>query len=329
MDISTFLTSTLSSVGISALTAGWLSRQLVLHRLNKDIEDYKNSLTQRLELHKSTLTKEIDVHRNTLDQARDQWQAMLRQQIETALGDQAAERDYRFAARKRLFEATGPLRFQLLLSCRELTQRVKRHVTTRFSTNLDGYYGQSTLYRILRPLAISELIERQVTSVDFAVDPSAIDVLRFRRSAFLAWTDGAITLNHPDMKWDRQLFHVFSDSLRRAYNALIVPDSRGDRVMHYNEFEEFIASDNGKAKLHPFPRLLDGFSLDSKPILWLRLVCFGYICNAHVTSTGQTSGFSERQFPVHDLLAACKDIFVQEHLSEYEQKVLTSTIVDL
>jgi hypothetical protein len=329
MDMSTLITSAASSLGISAVTAGWLSKQLVAHRLNKDIENYKNVLTQSLEDHKSKLAREADVHRSELERVRDEWQAALRRETEIALGEHAAEREYHAAARKRLFEATGPLRFQLLLSCRELTQRVKRHLTTRFAMGLDGYYGQSTLYRILRPLVISELIERQVTSVDFAVDPSSIDVLRFRRAAFLAWTDGGITLNHPAMKWKTQEFHVFSDSLRRAYNSLIVHDSRGDRVMHYDEFEAFVAERENVDRLHPFPHLLDGFSIERKPILWLRLVCFGYICNAHVTSAGQKIGFSAKEFPVHDLVSACPDDFVQQHLEEYERRIAGSAAVDL
>jgi hypothetical protein len=47
---------------------------------------------------------------------------------------------------------------------------------------MDQYYGKNTLYRMLRPIAISELIERQIAYADFAVDPSAVKVLRFRRT---------------------------------------------------------------------------------------------------------------------------------------------------
>ena len=126
MDVGTIITSVASSLGISAGTAAWLSRSWITHRLTKDLESYKSSLSTRLEEHKTALTKQMEEHKSRLDRERDAWQAELRRDTEGALGDKAAEREYLFSARKRLYEATGALRFQLLLACREIAERVKR-----------------------------------------------------------------------------------------------------------------------------------------------------------------------------------------------------------
>jgi hypothetical protein len=164
MDAITFITSVVSSLGLSTATAAWLAREWIGQRLKKDLAE----------------------HKSTLDRARDEWQSGLRQEVELALGAEAAEREYRSAARRRLYEAIGPLCFQLLLACRQLADRIQSHGINPKPYDMDvaKYYGRSTLYRLLRPIAISDLIERQMAFADFAVDPEAAVPLRFRRALF-------------------------------------------------------------------------------------------------------------------------------------------------
>lgn len=74
------------------------------------------------------------------------WEAKIQEGIETFLADRAAERQYAWDARKRLYEAIGPLRFQLLLACRDLSGRIEVHgVREWYDTSVSTYYGQSTL----------------------------------------------------------------------------------------------------------------------------------------------------------------------------------------
>jgi len=306
MDGFTFVTSLVSSVGISAATATWLSRQIVTHRLKKDFEAYKDKLGKE----------------------RDAYQAELRQETETALGIKAAERDYALAARKRLYTAIGPLRFQLLLACRDLRSRIELYAKTPYATTLNGYYGRTLLYRILRPMAVSDLIERQIAYADFAVDTAAIEVLRFRRAFLESWTGGDVVLAHPAVNWQHQEQHVFSDSLRRAAAAIILRDQI-DRVMYHSEFHEFLANHANYEKVHPFQRLLDGFSIESKPILWTRLVCAGLIAHDFVESQGRKIGFSQTPFPVVELLNHCSDEFIRSHVTEYEAAIRRVAAVKL
>src|SRR5262245_47312273 len=129
MDMATIVTSVVSSLGISTATAAWLSSALIGHRLQKDLEKHKSQLQQDLEDHKGNLTTNLGTYRNTLSREPDEWQANLRTRVEDALGEKAADRAYRLEARKRLYQAIGPLRFQLLLACRDLSERIKSHGT--------------------------------------------------------------------------------------------------------------------------------------------------------------------------------------------------------
>ena len=135
-------------------------------------------------------------------------QGEIRKDVEEYLGRKEADREYELEARKRLFHAIGPLRVQLLLACRDLTNRVHNYPHKEYKMNIKGYYGRSTLYRILRPLAITELIERQITYTDFSLDASAMELLRYRRSILKALHGEEVVFNHPNVDWTVQEQHI-------------------------------------------------------------------------------------------------------------------------
>ena len=134
-----------------------------------------------------------------------------------ALAARQARIGYQYAARKRLYEALGPLRFQLLMASRDVVRRVTGHAPPR-RWNLDSahYYGQSTMYRLLRPLAICILIERQMNAADFSVDPSGVRLLRFEVGAHRMLTNSDPLPYYTNIDWAIETQHVFRDNLRRA-----------------------------------------------------------------------------------------------------------------
>lgn len=201
MNVSEFLTVALPTLGVSAGAAAWLTKTLVNHLLEKDVESRTSELAAQLELHKA------------------QWEGEIKRQVETFLADKAADREYALDARKRLYTAIGPLRFQLLLACRDLSGRTTAHGKVQYDTDVADYYGRSFLFRILRPLAISELIERQIAFADFAVDAGAQDLLRFKKSAFAAFTGPSLVEGYPKVDWEFETQHIFFDHLSRAANA--------------------------------------------------------------------------------------------------------------
>jgi hypothetical protein len=304
MDLATVVAAVTSSVGVSAATAAWLSRALISHRLEKDLEEFKSDLDRQRAQEKALV------------------EGTIRQQVETTLGDVGAERQYVFEAKKRLYTAIGPLRFQLLLACRDLAGRVQSYGTGRsYEMSLRGYYGRSTLFRILRPLCLSELIERQIAYADFAVDSSAVDLLRFRGAALAAFSGGNLVEGHPNVNWDTQTEHVFFDYLGRCANAIMVRQVDGlERAMRFHEFDVLLRERDSASQVAPFPAILENMSPDTKPLFWLRLVAYGHLCNEFINRAGQGIGFERRSYPVAELLAATHDQLIREKISEYERR---------
>jgi hypothetical protein len=291
MDTLTLITSITSSLGISLAGAWWLSQQLITHRLGKE---------------------------------KDKWQGEIRKEVEVYLGEKSAEREYNLEARKRLYTAVGPLRFQLLIASRDASARIINYGLNPFEYNTDmgWYYGRSTLYRLLRPIAIAELIERQITYADFSVDPTGIELLRFKKAALTAFTDGDSILNHPNARWDEEIEHVFSGTLSRLANALIIQDediTSKKRPMHFHEFSSFIDDPKNLRQFSPLKDILNNFDIRKKPIFWIRLVCFGYICNEYVEHAGRSIGFQKREFDLDKLLLASEDKFTLSHLEGFKE----------
>jgi hypothetical protein len=300
MDVATIVTAVTSSLGISTATAAWLSQTLVSHRLEKDLE---------------TLKSDLERTRNA-DQAAIE--GRIRQQVETTLADVAAGREYEWDARKRLYTAIGPLRFQLLLACRDLAGRIQGYgLGRRYDLRQDAYYGRSSLFRILRPLCLGELIERQIAYADFAVDSGAVDLLRFKKSAFAAFSGGSLVEGHPDANWNNQIQHVFFDYLSRCANELIVDEESVSRTMRFHEFEARLGEPDGADRFLPFPKILTGMTPESKPLFWVRLVAYGHLCNDFVNRTGTAIGFETRAYPVRTLLEASQNPVILANLEEY------------
>ena len=343
-DYITIISSVLSSMGLSAAAAGWLAKQLVDHRLEKDLKEHQAHLDQNLKDYQGSIDQNLKAYQARLDQnlkdyqlkidkqirdyddllgrKRDQHQASLRQQVESALGNEAAERQYVFDARKRLYTAIGPLRFQLLLACRQVGHRVEGHGKRPYVVDMQAYYGRNTLYRILRPLAISDLIERQIAYADFSVDHSAVRLLRFRKAASLALSGDEVVRDHPKVNWERQEEHVMSDRLAAVADALVhSPQPENDTVLRFGEFELSFTDPAFVDRLSPFPQMLNEFNPVKKPILWLRLICFGYICNEFIRSEGEAVGFEVRDFPVRELLRKAQDPHIEKSLEEYERAI--------
>lgn len=246
----------------------------------------------------------------------------VRKEVEAFLGDRSAEREYNLEARKRLYQAIGPLRFQLVVACRDAASRLGDHgVNHPYKMKMNTYYGRNTLYRILRPLAIAELIEQQITYADFAVDQTAVELLRLKRAANASLKDSEPILNHPKANWSAQDQHLFSGTLNRLANSLTIPDENASnkrRPMYFHEFEDFILQKKNEAQFAPLMDILQDFAIREKPIFWARLVCLGYICNEYVRKAGETIGFKPVQLDLDRLLQASKDDYILSNLEGYK-----------
>lgn len=241
-----------------------------------------------------------------------------------------AQLDYEFEAKKRLYDAVGPLRLQLLLASRDVVRRFKQHHTGRWNMNSNGYYVKSCVYRLLAPLAVGQLIERKMSLVDFTVDADAINLLRFLTSAERILTGDDIVLDHPDLDWSSQTQHLFRDNLRSAASTLIVSDSGvSSRLMGFEEFNEKYDLKETKA-LRDLASIFDRCenNLTENPIFWIRVTGYTYACSEHLKSKSAIAlGFTARELPIDEMVSATKDNQFTSRLCIFREK-LKSTIAE-
>jgi hypothetical protein len=185
-----------------------------------------------------------------------------------------AQVDYEYMARKRLYDAIGPLRMQLLFAARDVVGRVRPHPATPWQMSPTGHFSRSTIYRLLRPLAVAQLIERQMGFADFSVDADALALLRFQRAAERMLTGDDIILGHPGVDWATQSQHLFRDNQRVAAARLISDDDDQAVILDYAEFQREVPDPRSDPALHDLAVIFDRceFNLTENPLFWLRVV---------------------------------------------------------
>lgn len=320
------VTSMLATFGITTAACvaaiAWFFKSLIQKKITQEIEKYKTTLSSELESAKADLLKDVN-------QKKAEIEGDVKKEVETFLGQIAAQRQYEYEARKRLYTVIGPLRFQLMLACRDLTRRIEGYSKNHYPTSINTYYGRSTLYRILRPIAIAELIEQQIALADFSVDVDAVDCLRFRKSATRIWSGNEIACGYENINWDEEHEHVFSDSISVSANALIKREpNTPDRILRYDEYVKLVDA-HQLDDIRSFRDLLKSFDIQEKPILWMRLVAYASSCNNFVTIHGAKLGFAEEDFLVLPLLGQIVQEEIKEILPIIENQINKLKLVSL
>jgi hypothetical protein len=233
--------------------------------------------------------------------------------------------DYKLPARQRLYQAIGPLRLQLLFSARDLARRVSSHPGTRWNLNPSHYYASSFMWRLLRPLAIGQLIQRQMTVADFSVDPASLQLLRFNAGMQEVLTGGQVVEGLSGVDWGTQTQHLFGDNLRVAAAKLFFQAEDGAvAVMDFAQFAGAFPDPTEEPALRDlatiFVRCRQGGSLLGNPVFWLRIVAYTYICNSLISSQGAGLGFDQRPLDVQKLLAKVPDEQISSRAEEFPER---------
>jgi hypothetical protein len=223
--------------------------------------------------------------------------------------DRKARVDYEFMARKRLNEAIGPLRMQLLFSARDVVGRVQSHADTRWNMDPAAHFARSFIYRLLRPLALAQLIERQMSVADFSVDPDAIALLRFNRSAERMLSGDDVVSGHPDADWSTQSQHLFRDNLRVAAARLIVEGDDMPTVLDYSRFQQEVPDPESDVSLRDLALIFRrcNANLTENPLFWLRVVAYAYTCHRLIADQGLSVGFENIPLDAEEMLRAVDD----------------------
>jgi hypothetical protein len=208
-----------------------------------------------------------------------------------------------------------------LSSARDVVRRVAQHPEERaWAIDPAGYYASSFICRLLRPLAIAQLIERHTTIADFSVDPAALDLLHFKAAMEEMLTGDAPLLGHPDVDWSTQSQHLFSDNLRLAAAKLLVTSGDGrERVMDFASFRNAFPDLAMEPALAPLARIFGRcrHNLTENPIFWLRVVGYAYICHRLVDLQGAELGFKTPAFSVTKMLGFVGDEYISSRAAEY------------
>lgn len=301
MEIGELLAAMASTGLVSIGAAYWLSKTLIEHRLSRNDREHEAELSRKLKEHSAEV------------------EASLKKEVEAYLGEQNAERQYRMDARKRLYSAVGPLRFQLLMACAEYANRIARMGDGKYQYDMSmaRYFGRSTAYRLIRMLAVSELIERQIAYADFSIDPAMRALLHFKQQALLCLSSHRVSLNHPDADWTRQHQHAFYDNLTMIASAMIADEAGGNaRILRFDEFMN-VAETDGLARFAPVPDLLTEFTPQGKPILWLRLIALAQLSIGFVECYGEDLGLDITLLDTEAALKLSRDEHITTHRDAY------------
>ena len=274
-------------------------------------------------------SRRLEVLKAELNVEAEKLKAQLAQNA--ALND--ARTSYEFEARKRLYGEVEPLFFHLFEATEGSYHRVASLVRTQRQGHLgdkdgswlakEGYYLQSTVYRLFLPLAIFRLIQRSTTFVDIELDRNIRTRYFLLKLSYYALTDDFIfaklepslpySPNVPDWKeriiekpeeYSRQGLVI--GHLDRLIDALIVDDEGRRRPLDYGEFEERYRDDQDFRKAVSGPaKLFLGFGFLNRPILARALLAHAFSMRLLLFTYFHESDSS-------DLSAALKS-FLQTH----------------
>lgn len=272
--------------------------------------------------------------------------------------------EHQQGALDRLRSATGRLRLELFLSTRSVIRRVGSY--NKFPHEVDAYQrpgregeyhdGGLMIYRLLRPLAISTLIEPELRFRDLTLERTSADLLEFGHAAFEMLTGEQIRLPADHKQFDMGLCwgsrstnegclssdhfqRVRSSYLRMAADALLVPPSGDHRtcMLHpqfleqWNKPEEY---PEWHASLEPVKQTLDRFDRHDSAIFWLRIIGYVYVCKRFFDKQGAHSrnakiNYAAVEFDTVQMIESANDPCLTAHAAEYParfEKIISDAI---
>ncbi len=221
-----------------------------------------------------------------------------------------ARREYEYEARKRVYEACGPLFFQLSEAAEDALHRILSIAQASRKGNLGhgheswldqrGSYRTSTYYNLLAPLAVYKMLRMRLTLVDLAVEPDIAWRFELVKRLFLSFTEHhEFACLEPPLKYEPD---VSDWKVRRTQNearywqqglaagrldtmaeTLILREADSEpRIMSYGEFEStiWIGDTDMHSTFEPIFDIIAAFEPSSRPVLWRILIAQAHLCAA-------------------------------------------------
>jgi hypothetical protein len=234
--------------------------------------------------------------------------AMVQRELEEfkdQIGEKTAERNarrsYEYDARQRLYREYEPLRFQLGEAAEAAYSRILSLARSARNGDLradggwnsgEGYYLRSTVYKLLLPMAIFRLMQRNLTLVDTRLVAEVATQYRIAKGLYYSWTDEFELARLPPPIRYTPHAEVSSEVratspavfvqqgiptgyLDRSVDALLTLDeSKIMRIIYYGAFETAfrdVQSESHKSNV-VLVNALTNFHPLTRPVLWRVLV---------------------------------------------------------
>jgi hypothetical protein len=247
--------------------------------------------------------------------------------IKARLGEErderAARRDYEYEARKRLYEECDPLLFQFVELSANALGRITNLARACRDESLqpdgsgwldhEGYYFLTTLYRLMVPCAIFQLLQRRLTLLDLRLDGRISTQFLLCRMLYRTFRDdwdlanaspklpynpdhphaGSLVADEPSV-YRRQ--GVYAGQLELIVEALIVSEpGQPSRYLRYGEFAS--AYQDEQSLVHrafaPVAQLFYRFHPAIRPVLWRILVAQAFVYRAVGLSGDLGTGYAD------------------------------------
>ena len=225
----------------------------------------------------------------------------LESQLTSQRDEESARREYEYDARKRLYQEYEPLLFQFNELAENALRRIialaresrggKLDVPELWLSGFGGYYFDSTIYRLLIPFAIFNLMQRKLTMFDLKLNPFfnqqylLIKLLyhTFSHDIRLANIKPKIEDYDPNLitketSTNYRKQGIFIGIIDNLANELVIKDEENIRVMTFGEFSNHIRSESSKhIQTKAVFEMFKNFHPRSCPVLWRILMVQAYI----------------------------------------------------
>ena len=316
MTVFEFVTTVLASASASAVLTGvlvWLAKSWIGERIKGAIQ---HEYDQKLASYQSTLQAE-----------RESDLVKLRSELAETSAERDARRDYEYDARKKLYAEYEPLLFQLIEQSENAYYRIQSLARTARDGDLSpegggwlkrpGYYMRSTIYKLLAPIALFKVIQRNLTFVDLAVDPGISANYTLAKVLYLTFTcDFELAALSPVIKYEphagaartgkkgnpQQFWRqgIPLGCLDNVLDDCMLTGGGHTSLRTFGDFERVVdeIQKDGRHDIGLFFEVFEDFYPSTRPVLWRALVTQAHI---HRLLIGRVGARSET--PLQDILS--------------------------
>jgi hypothetical protein len=92
-------------------------------------------------------------------------------------------------------------------------------------------------------------------------------------------------------------------------------------VIRFDEFVSAVGDSDRVQRFEPIPRLINGFTIQSKPILWLHLLALAQLCVGLVETHGTELDLEVDEMDLGHLLRRTRDEHICANLENYSDAI--------